>query len=194
MGKWSQVRCNCHNRLPLLNNAWCDRPYQNCPQKRLSSRQKAEVVDWQQNIEGMYQCGHHHGMLVQLYPGNIIKLGSAIKQVFADNSLFEIYPTVSDWRNYFSPGFNEELHISPQEAELWLMEATELEQAFSTQENLLYNKVQQILNILFYREAKANRSLNRFFNSLEKIEFTQAVKLLNNLDDLQISRDSILQT
>ncbi|MEL6929429.1 MAG: hypothetical protein AAFO95_12435 [Cyanobacteria bacterium J06600_6] len=187
MSKWSQVRCNCHNRLPLPKSSWWDKPYRHgCPQK-LSPKKKREIEAWENNIEGVYECGHRDGMLVQFGSINIIKLGYAIEKVFANDFLFEIYPRVGDWRNYFSSNFDGELRISPEEAELWLMEAIELEQAFLSQKNLSYDKVRQILNILFYREAKSDRALDCHFETIKAMKFTRAVEFLNNLDDMGIS-------
>ena len=193
MGKWSQVRCNCYNRIPLPKSSWRDRPYYSNNLQKLSSKKRREIEVWKNNIEGMYECGHRDGMLVQFGSSNIIKLGSVIKKVFADDFLFEIYHRVGDWRNYFSPGFGEELHISPKEAELWMMEATELEQAFLSQGNISYDKVQQVINILFYREAESDRAFKQRLESVREIEFARIVPFLENLDDVPISRASILE-
>ena len=195
MGKWSQVCCNCHNRIPLPKSSWCDRPDRNsysCLQK-LSPKKRREIEAWKNNIEGMYECGHRNGMLVQFGPIGIIKLGCAIKKVFADDFLFEIYPRVGDWRNYFSPNFDEELHISPEDAELWMMEAIELEQAFLSQGNISYDKIQQVINILFYRKVETDEAYKQRVKSLRGIGFMRIVPFLESLDDAPISRDLILE-
>ena len=192
MGKWSQVRCNCHNRIPLPKSSWHDLPNRNQRRKKLSPKQKKEIAAWE-DIEGMCECGHRDGILIQLYPGEIVKLGFAIEKVFGNDLLFEIYPRVGDWHNYFSEGFDEELQISPAEAELWLMEAVELELAFLDQGNIPYKQVRQLINILHYREARSDRSLDRYFESVAEMGFTKTLELLNNLNDLRISRDSILE-
>ena len=179
MGKWSQVRCNCPNRIPLPNSSLRDRPYRNCPHKKLSNRQKREIKIWQENIESMYECGHRNGMLVQLYPGKIIKLGFVIKRVFKNDLTFEIYPKVGDWRNYFSDGLAEELRISPLEAELWLMEVAELEKAFSWQGNLPYSQVQKLISILYKREARSVEILRqRLLGSIDDYNFSRVVPFL----------------
>ena len=193
MGKWSQVRCNCHNRIPLSKSSWWDRPYRNSCQQELSPKKRREIEAWKNNIESMYECGHRDGMLVQFGPINIIKLGFVIKKVFADDFLFEIYPKVGDWRNYFSPGFDEELHISPEEAELWMMEAVELEQAFLSQGNISYDKIQQVINILFYREAETDEAYKQRLESLKGRGFMRIVPFLESLDDTPMSRNSVLE-
>ena len=188
MGKWSQVRCNCPNRIPLPNSSLRDRPHRHCPYKKLSNRQKREIKTWQENLENMYECGHLDGMLVQFSPDKIIELGFVLKQVFKNDSLtFEIYSRVGDWRNYYSDGLDEELRISPQEAELWLMEVAELEQAFLEQGNLPYRQVQQLISVLYEREAK---SLD---NLIQQLETARVVPLLQNLDRKLQSPDVFLE-
>lgn len=176
MGKWSQVRCNCPNRIPLPNSSLRHQPYRNCPHKKLSNRQKREIKIWQENIESMYECGHRDGMLVQLYPGEIIKLGFVIKRVFKNDLTFEVYPKVGNWRNYFSNGLAEELRISPLEAELWLMEVAELEKAFSQQGNLPYSQVQKLISILYKREVRSVENLR------QQLETAKIVPFLQNID------------
>ena len=193
MGKWSQVRCNCHNRIPLPKSSWWDRPYHNSCQQKLSPKKRREIEVWKNNTEGMYECGHRDGMLVQFGPYNIIQLGFVIKKVFTNDLLFEIYPRVGDWRNYFSPGFDEELHISPEEAELWLMEATELERAFLNQGNISYDKIQQVIDILFYRKVETDRAFKQRLESLKARGCISIVPILNGLDDTPILRGSVLE-
>ena len=193
MGKWSQVCCNCHNRIPLPKSSWRDRPYRNsCPQK-LSPKKRREIEAWKNKIEGMYECGHRDGMLVQFGPIGIIKLGFVLKKVFADDFLFEIYPRVGDWRNYFSPNFDEELHISSEEAELWMMEAIELEQAFLSQGNVSYDKIQQVINILFSRKVETDGAYKQRLEALKGRGFIRIVPFLESLDDATISRNSFLK-
>lgn len=194
MGKWSQVRCNCPNRIPLPNSSLRDRPYRNCPYKKLSNRQKREIKIWQENIEGRYECGHYEGMLVQLYPYEIIELGFVITRVFKNDLTFEIYPKVGDWRNYFSDGLAEELRISPLEAELWLMEVAELEKAFSRQGNLPYSQVQKLISILYEREVTAVENLRqRLLRSIDDYNFSRVVPFLRNLKREVMSPDVFLE-
>ena len=141
----------------------------------------------------MYECGHRDGMLVQLYPGKIIELGFVIKKVFKNDLTFEIYSRVGDWRNYYSDGLDEELRILPQEAELWLMEASELEQAFSEQGNLPYRQVQQLISVLYEREAKSLNNLKQRLKSIAGEGSARIMPLLENLDDKLVSPESVVK-
>ena len=189
MGKWSQVRCNCPNRIPLPNSSSYDRPHRNYPYKKLSNRQKKEIKTWKENLENAYECGHDEGMLVQLCPGKIIELGFVLNQVFKNDLTFEIYLRIGNWRNYFSDGLAEEHRISPQEAELWLMEVAELEQAFLEQSNLPYRQVRQLISVLYESKLQSYYNLKYNLESImEKTSFAGivpyagTVPLLQNLD------------
>ena len=142
----------------------------------------------------MYECGHLNGMLVQFCPNEIIELGLVLKKVFKNDPLsFEIYYRVGDWHNYFSPNLNEELHISPQDAQLWLMEATELEKAFLGYGNIPYNQVQQILLILYQRKIKSDCDLKLDLESVKEIGFLRVNPFLENLDQDLISPNLIME-
>lgn len=182
MGKWVQVRCNCPNRISLPNSSCHDQPYQNSKWQKLSNRKKKEIKTWQENVENRYKCGHVDGMLVQFCPDEIIELGFVLNKVFKDDVTFEIYSKVGEWRNYFLNGLSEELRISPQEAELWLMEVAELEKWFLGQGNLPYHQIQQIILILYQREVRSNNNLKQQFESLEGGGFARIVPFLKNLD------------
>ena len=183
MGKWSQIRCNCPNRIPIPNSKWYARPYRNTNWNKLSNRQKNKIKAWEENKEGMYKCGHRNGMLVELYPGKIVELGFAIKKVFQQDYTFEIYSKVGDWRNYFLDGRNEELIISVPEAELWLMEAVELERAFLQQGNLPYDLTRQLIKVLHQRKVKSSQNLRQQIESIrDKKSYARMFSFLHNLD------------
>ena len=183
MGRWSQIHCSCPNRIPIPNSKWYARPYRNTNWKKLSSRQKNEIKIWQENKKGMYECGHRNGMLVELHLGKIVELGFVIKKVFQQDCTFEIYSKVGNWRNYFLDGRNEELIISEQEAELWLMEAVELERAFLQHGNLPYDLTQQLIRVLHQRKVKSSQNLRQQIESIKDLKsYARIVPFLHNLD------------
>ena len=192
MGKWSQVRCNCYNRIPLPKSGRRDRPYLNRTRRKLSSQQAREIEIWEKNAENMYECGHREGMLVQFWPGEIIRLGWVVNMIFKTDLTFEIYPKVGNWRNYFSDELGKELHISSQEAELWLMEAAELKQAFLGYGNIPYRQVRQIISTLYQVEAKSHNDLKQRLRSAVG-GFARVTRFLDNLDDEPASPESIME-
>ena len=188
MGKWSQVRCNCHNRIPLPKSDRRDRPYRNRSHRKLSSKQAGEIEIWEKNVKDMYECGHREGMLVQLWPGEIVRLGWVLNMIFKNDLTFEIYPKVGNWRNYF----DEELQFSPQEAELWLMEAAELKQAFLGYGNLPYRQVRQIISTLYQVETQSHNNLKQRLE-IAAAETLGGRRFLDNLDREPVSPESIME-
>ena len=196
MGKWSQVRCNCHNRIPLPKSDRRDRPYRKYSHRRLLSKQEEDIEVWVKNIQDtygdMYECGHRDGMLIQFWPGDIIRLGWVLNTIFKNDLTFEIYPKVGNGRNYFSENLDEELHISPQEAELWLMEAAELKQAFLGYGNLPYRQVKQTISILYQVEVQSHNNLKQRLR-IAAAETLGGRRFLDNLDDEPASPELIME-
>ena len=177
MGKFAQVCCNCLNRIPMDRSDWNSQPYKNRHHKKLSPRQREKIKIWEENFHNMYECGHHEGMLIQISTGEIIKLGSTLTTIFQDDSLtFEIYSKISNRHNYFLDDFKEEFHISPQEAELWLMEIEELEKNLLGHGSLPYLKVQKLIKVMYENEISSHTTLRKHLKS------PGLISLLKNLD------------
>lgn len=138
MGKWAEVYCNCPNRAPRPNSDFFSRPHRN--KRRLTTIQKKEVAEWEQTTEGQYECGYQNGAIIELWPGNIIQLGSLIDDIFSDIKMFEIFPRLGDWRCYS----DELLLVTPDEAMLWQLEIEELQQAWQGVGRLPRSKVEKL--------------------------------------------------
>ena len=88
-------------------------------ERRLTRREQEEVEEWERSTRNMFACGHRGGMIVELWPGDIIHLGNLLGRIFrSDGGVFEVFARVGDWRRYE----DELLLIQPDEAGLWLME------------------------------------------------------------------------
>ncbi len=124
MGKWVEVFCNCDNRTPIPNShSLFGRPHRK--KRRLTKREKQEVDEWERTTKNMYECGHRNGVLIEFWPGDIIKLGNLIAGILHNTAVtFDIFANVGDWRCYE----DELLLISPDEADLWLAEISEIRQ------------------------------------------------------------------
>ncbi|MGE5571083.1 MAG: hypothetical protein ACM3S5_18770, partial [Rhodospirillales bacterium] len=63
-------------------------------------KQKQELENWEQTTQNMYRCGHRNGMVIELWPGDIIKLSRLITETFAHEQFpVEVFAKVGDWRN-----------------------------------------------------------------------------------------------
>lgn len=93
----------------------------------------------------MFECGHRSGLVIELWPGEIVYLGYLIGRVFEGE--FEIFARAGDWRCYD----DEELLIKPAEAELWLMEIDEFERALNGFGNLPHEKLNKVI-VEFFRD------------------------------------------
>lgn len=98
MGKWSQVKCNCPNRVPVAGGFY----------KRV------------------YECGHKRGMLFQIWPGNLFDVGRLLKDMFRHDpeyaKSFSTFIKIARFENYD----DEYLELNGEERELWQLEIEEL--------------------------------------------------------------------
>jgi hypothetical protein len=123
MGKWAEVACNCPDRMPLPgSDSLFDRPHRK--QSRLTAEQQQEVERWEQTTMNMFACGHRHGMLIELWPGDIIHLGELLGTA---GGVLEHFWTVGARMSYDNN--DELLLLTPEEAEWWLQEIDEVRQA-----------------------------------------------------------------
>jgi hypothetical protein len=163
MGKWVEVQCNCKNRTPIPNSDFLfGRPHRK--KRRLTNREKQEVEEWERTTMNMYECGHRSGVLIEFWPGDIIRLGSLVAGILYDTTNnFEVFTKVGDWRCYD----DELLLISPGEAHLWLIEIDEVRLGLRGVNNLPTERVERLV-VEFYR-----------------VELGSRIDLENRLDQIQ---------
>jgi hypothetical protein len=195
MGKWSEVYCNCPNRVPLPgSDSYFDEPHRN--QRRLTKKETAEVEEWKRTTMTMFKCGHRRGVVIELWPGDIIHLGKLIGNIFRDESdTFEFFTKVGDWGCYE----DELLLIQSDEVSLWLMEIEEIQRALQGFENLPQDKIEKLI-MEFYRDELGNRlDLERRLDEVAaKMPFAQVVPLKRNVQqskrpDLESTVEKIVE-
>lgn len=72
MGKWCEVKCNCHTNRPDETGA-----------------QKESI-----------NCVHR-GIYLQFWPGDLLTVGLALTEIFGKKDTeFTIFPKIANWRNY----------------------------------------------------------------------------------------------
>jgi len=126
-------------------------PYRN--KKHLTTKEMAEVKEWERTTKNMWECGHCSGLVIEFWPGEIIYLGYQIGRIFEGQ--FEIFTRVGDWRCYD----DEQLLIEPVEAELWLLEIDELVRALNGFGNLPHEKVNKVITQFFHDELGREHEL-----------------------------------
>jgi hypothetical protein len=195
MGKWSEVHCDCTNRVPLPgSDFYFDKPHRN--KGRLTKKEKAEVEEWERTTKNMFECGHRSGVVIEFWPGDIIHLGKLIGSVFLDESgMFEVFAKVGDWRCYE----DELLLIQPDEASLWLMEIEEIQRALLGSENLSPDKIARLI-VEFYRDdLGVTLDLERRLDEVvAKVSFAQVIPLKRNVQqskrpDLESTVEKIVE-
>ncbi len=131
VGKWCEVKCNCQNRTPVRGSQWLGYgDYQKFEEKPRLAKTPQE---WEENVKGMYECGHRDGAFFQIWPGDIFKFGYALDAGFKDRpSQFEVFRRIADSRNYD----DEYLALTPEEAALWELEIEQLKRFLSGEEFL----------------------------------------------------------
>src|SRR5262249_115084 len=141
MGKWARVECTCPNRRPLPGSD----PVSDLPHRRrgrrLSRTQRREQEEWERTLCDMYECGHPGGNVIQLWPGDIIRLGRILGKVFGAKELFPIFTIACDPQSYDG----ELLEISTEQARLWLLEVESLRRALAGEGNLPFDTVQTLM-------------------------------------------------
>lgn len=159
MGKWAEVPCICADRVPIRgSDPQFDRPHRN--KRRLTKKQKQEVDEWQRTTEGMYRCGHRNGMVVELWPGDIIEISHLIAEAFHDDHLaLHVFRKVGDWRSYK----DDLLLIPPGEAEVWLLGLKRLMQAFRDTPHVF---ARRLLCKVLEREMSQREDLRSRLNQL----------------------------
>ena len=99
MGKWSEVKCNCPNRVPVDPN----------------------------RVLEPYQCGHVEGVLLGVWPGYFLEVGRFLKRLSHDpdyQSPFEIFPLLHDSWTHWTP--DEYLGLTTPQRDAWRLEIEEL--------------------------------------------------------------------
>jgi hypothetical protein len=194
MGKWAEVHCNCSNRIPLANSSSYCEPYRN--KRRLTKREKEEREEWERTTKNRYECGHRSGVVIELWPGDIIHLGNLLGSIFrGGDSTFEVFAKVGDWRCYE----DELLVIHPEEASFWLLEIDEIRQSLQGFGNLPQDKVEKLLVEFFRAELGSRASLeSRLDEAATKIPFAQVVPLRQNVQqakrpDLESTVEKIIE-
>ena len=103
MGKWSEVKCNCSNRVPVKGT----KPH-----------------------EGQFECGHEDGTLFQTWPGNLFKVGYVLDHMvkvdgdFRQRNSFEVFIRIGDPGNY--DDICQRLMLLEEDRDLWRLEIEEL--------------------------------------------------------------------
>lgn len=131
VGKWCEVKCRCPNRVPIPGSDWWSysayQDHQNKP--RLAKTPE----EWEEKVKGMYECGHRDGVLIQLWPGDILGFGYALEAAFTKQpNQFEIFRRISNWKNYD----DEYLALTPGDAALWQLEIEQLRSFLAGEEFL----------------------------------------------------------
>jgi hypothetical protein len=195
MGKWSEVHCDCPNRVPLPgSDFYFDKPHRN--KRRLTKKEKAEVEEWERTTKDMFECGHRSGVVIEFWPGDIIHLGNLIGSVFRDESVtFEVFAKVGDWRRYE----DELLLIQPDEASLWLMEIEEIQRALLGSENLPPDKMAKLIVESYRADLGGRLDLERRLDEVAaKAPFARVNPLKRNvqqskLPDLESTVEKIVK-
>lgn len=165
MGKWAEVHCACPNRVPLPgSDFYFDRPHRN--KRRLTKKEKEEVEEWERTTKDMFDCGHRGGLVIELWPGDIIQLGYLLGHLFRDEvSTYEVFARVGDWRNYD----DELLLIQPKDAELWLLEIEDIQQGFQGVRSLPLTKIERLILELYREDLGSRLDLERRLDEVEAI-------------------------
>lgn len=116
MGKWAEVACHCPNRVALPGgDSNLDRPHR--AKRRLTAKQREDVEQWEQTKMNMFACGHRRGMLIELWPGNIIHVGYLVG---TGGGALDLFWAIGNPMSYDNP--EELLALTPEEAGYWLQE------------------------------------------------------------------------
>jgi hypothetical protein len=132
--------------------------------KRLTKKEKEEVCEWEQSRKNMFQCGHRSGVLVELWPGDIITLGQLAGTILGDQrNSFPVFARVGDVRSYED---DERVVIQPDDAMIWLQEIETIVRSLEGHGTLPYRAVQS------------------FMVEFHRLEIGSAVALRQSIDDV----------
>jgi hypothetical protein len=116
MGKWAEVACRCPDRIRLPGgDVTFDRPYRT--NRHLTAQQKQEVEEWERTRMNMFACGHRGGVIIEFWPGDIVRIGYHIGSA---GGVLKVFPAVGNPMSYDNP--DELLSMGPDDAVLWLQE------------------------------------------------------------------------
>lgn len=177
MGNWAEVQCACPNRTRLPgSDPYFDRPHRK--KHRLTKLQSAEVEEWKQTREDMFACGHRGGLVIELWPGEIIHLGHRIARIFG-SSTFEVFAKVGDWRCYE----DELLLIQPGEASQWLSEIEEIHKVFDGWGDLPEGELGRLVLEICRDDLNSRLDFEARLDEIEaKMPMTGVVPLKRNLE------------
>jgi len=177
MGRWTEVHCACADRIPLPRSGSQHEPYGG--KKHLSGRERMEREEWKATTRHMYACGHRNGVLVEFWPGSILRLGALIRSIFGDESdTFEILVRISDWSRYE----DELLLLTPDEASLLRMEVAELQRALDGSRDLPRNRVEKLISEFLRAEMELRLTLaDRIERVGVRVPFARVVLLMQNV-------------
>jgi hypothetical protein len=145
MGKWAEVQCSCVNRKPLKDGSSVSQPHRR--KRRLTHREKEDVEEWQRQREFMFECGHRNGVVVELWPGDIITLGYLAERILTGASHpFPVFGKVGNSSLYV----DELLLIPPDEALLWQTEIDAILGALDGRGDVTYPEITKLV-IEFHR-------------------------------------------
>jgi hypothetical protein len=127
----------------------------------------------------LFECGHRSGVVVELYPGGIIKLGYLIGNIFRDDSrTFPVFAKVGDWRCYE----DELLLLQPEEAAFWLIEIEGILHALQGFGNLPHDKVINLVEEFFRADLSSTLDLSRRLDDVSaKMPFARVASLRRNV-------------
>ena len=151
-------------------------PHRN--KRRLTKKERDEVEEWERATKDMFECGHRDGVVLELWPGDIIHLGNLLGSIFG----FEVFARVGDWRYYE----DELLLIGPDEAALWLREIDEVHRALQGAGNLPREELEKLARELFREDLASRLDLEQRLDAVqERAPFAQVTPLKRNLMEME---------
>jgi hypothetical protein len=129
MGKWCVVNCDCPNREPLPGSDWWS--FSAYQQHQKPPRLAKTSEEWEEQVKGMYACGHRDGAILQFWQGDLLTVGRALELAYKNQpEQFEVFRRLAKYENYV----DECLALSPDEAALWQLEIEQLQRYLSGEE------------------------------------------------------------
>ena len=106
---------------------------------------------WHEQIFRMYECGHRHGVWLEIWPGDLMTVGRALEFAYHhQQEYFEIFRKLAEGNNYQA----EYLALDLVAGELWSLEIKQLQRFLSGQEFMGWHEQRN-----FEQELKAQTLL-----------------------------------
>jgi len=141
MGKWCKVFCSCENRRPLSAGKW---PNYDSYRRNVGAPAKPREF-WENNIRNAFECGHRSGIAYETWPGDILRIGSALERAFKENKTqFPIFRKLADFSYYDQ----EVLEITFEEVKDWAVEVGHLKDINAGRQHFPYHEQQRFFHAL----------------------------------------------